>query len=152
MPEGKKRWTRAELLDTMEEIWGRYIPLLAQLPDDEQRQFALRQGYNRPQDLLTHIAAWMEETVRVAPYLLRDERPPRDYANDAEFNARAVEHCRAWSRAQIEAEFEKQRQALIQLLASWPDEALQIRSVYRWLSATIIGHYEEHQLPNGPQI
>ncbi|HEY4720358.1 MAG TPA: hypothetical protein VII92_00815, partial [Anaerolineae bacterium] len=121
MPKAKKRWTRTELLIAMENIWGRYVPLLAQLPADEQTQFARQQGYNRSQDLLAHIAAWMEETVRVAPYLLRDERPPSDYTNDAEFNARAVERCCAWTRVQVETEYEKQRQALTQLIASLPD-------------------------------
>ena len=152
MSEGQKRWTRAELLDALEKIWGRYVSLLAQLTGAEQKHFAQRQGYNRPQDLLAHLAAWMEETVRVAPYLLRDERPPHDYANDAEFNARAVEDCQTWTRAQVEAKFEKQRQAFVQLLASLPDEAIPIQRVYRWFSGTIIGHYEEHRLPNGPQI
>jgi hypothetical protein len=46
------------------------------------------------------------------------------------------------SCAEVEAEFRRQRLALKKLIAGLPDEALQITRVYRWLSATIIGHYQ----------
>ncbi len=89
----------------------------------------------------------MEETRRVMRYLLRDERPPRDYANDQQFNRRAVERFQDMDRAIVEAWYEKQCCALQELLEQLPEDALSIPRVYRWLSETIVGHYEEHPLP-----
>jgi hypothetical protein len=109
--------------------------------------FARQQGYDRPQDLLAHLGAWMAETLRVMPYLLRDERPPRDYANDEQFNRRAVERLQDKELAQVEAWYQKQRRALRKLITQLPEDALSIPRVYRWLSGTIVGHYEEHSLP-----
>lgn len=141
------RWTQAELIAMLDEVWAEYPDRLAALPDDEQAAFAQQQGYDRPQDLLAHLGAWMAETLRVMPYLLHDERPPRDYANDQQFNRRAVERLQNRDRAQAEAWYQKQRRALRKLLKQLPADALSIPRVYRWLSGTIVGHYEEHPLP-----
>ena len=85
-------------------------------------RFAQQQGYARPQDLLAHLGAWMEETLRVMPYLRRDEKPPRDYRSDDEFNARAVQRFADRSRAEVEAWYEQQRLALKHLVEQLSDE------------------------------
>lgn len=90
-----KQWTRDELLIELDHRWQQYPAHLRQWPEDEQAHFAQQQGYARPQDLLAHLGAWMEESLRVIPFFQRDQRPPRDYKNDDEFNARAVERCQA---------------------------------------------------------
>jgi hypothetical protein len=145
-----KHWTRLELLSATDAIWGRYLKILAALPPAQQTAYARRNGYAEPKELIAHVTAWLAETRRVIPYLLRDQSPPRDYANDAEFNARAIDRCQTQSRAQVEAEFKQQRRALKKVLTFLPDEALEISRVYRWLSATIIDHYIEHELPDWP--
>jgi hypothetical protein len=150
MASRRKRWTRAELLAMLDEVWAGYPDRLAALPDDEQLAFARQQGYDRPQDLLAHLGAWMAETLRVMPYLLRDERPLRDYANDEQFNRRAVERFQDKALVQVEAWYQKQRRALRKLIKQLPDDALSIPRVYRWLAGTIVGHYEEHPLPASP--
>lgn len=140
-------WTRAQLIAKLEGIWADYPDRLAALPLDEQDKFARQQGYERPQDLIAHLGAWMAETVRVMPYLLRDERPPRDYANDQQFNRRAVERFQHKERAQVETWYHRQRRALRKVLRQLPDEALAIPRVYRWVVGTIVGHYDGHPLP-----
>ena len=147
MARRTKRWTRAELIAMLDDLWAEYPNRLAALPDDVQVAFARQQGYDRPQDLLAHLGAWMAETLRVMPYLLRDERPPRDYANDEQFNRRAVERFQDKELAQVEAWYQKQRRALRKLITQLPEDAMDIPRVYRWLAGTIVGHYEEHPLP-----
>src|SRR5512136_2943727 len=112
MSDQAKRWTRDELLVALDDIWARYPSRLSELPEDEQLRFVQQQGYARPQDLLAHLGAWMEESLRVMPYLRRDEKPPRDYRDDDEFNARAVQRFAGQSWATVEAWYEQQRLAL----------------------------------------
>lgn len=147
MTRRTKRWTRPELLALLADLWAEYPDRLAALPAEAQTAFARSQGYEHPQDLIAHLGAWLAETVRVMPYLLRDERPPRDYANDQQFNRRAVERFQHSERAQVEAWYHRQRRALRQVLRQLPDDALAIPRVYRWVVGTIVGHYEEHPLP-----
>ncbi len=147
MTEPVKRWTLRELLGLLDTTWVEYPKRLQQLPDAEQVRFAQQQGYARPQDLLAHLGAWMEETLRVMPYLRRDEKPPRDYSGDDEFNARAVQRFADQSRAAVEAWYEQQRLALKHLLEQFSDDDFAQRRVYRWLVGTIVEHYDEHPLP-----
>jgi hypothetical protein len=141
-----KHWTRAELIESLDTTWKAYPARLAQLPEAEQTRFTRHQGYARPQDLLAHLGAWMEETLRVMPYLQRDERPPRDYTGDDDFNARAVQRFADRPCAEVETWYEQQRASLKQLVSRLPDEALESKRVYRWLVGTIIEHYDEHLL------
>ena len=139
-----ERLTRRDLLEWLNTTWLQYPQRLREMPDDEH--FALQQGYACPQDLLAHLGAWMEETLRVIVYLQRDEKPPRSYSNDDEFNARAVQRFADRSRAEVEAWYEQQRLALKQLVEQLSDEDLDQPRVYRWLVGTIVGHYDEHAL------
>jgi hypothetical protein len=142
-----KRLTRHNLLDWLDTTWAQYPQRLRELPDTEQERFAQQQGYARPQDLLAHLGAWMDETMRVMPYLRRDEKPPRTYRNDAEFNTHVVQRFADRPRVEVEAWYEQQRLALRQLVEQLSDEDLRQPRVYRWLKGTIIGHYDEHPLP-----
>lgn len=142
-----RRWSRERLLAELDGTWAQYPLKLAALPAAEQLAFAQQQGYARPQDLLAHIGAWLEETRRVLPYLQRDERPPRTYASDAEFNARVVQRFQAATPAEVEAWYQQQRVALARDVAQLPLDALRVTRVYRWLTGTIVGHYAEHPLP-----
>ena len=142
-----KRLTRHELTVWLDTTWAQYPQQLRELPDDGQVRFAQQQGYARPQDLLAHLGAWMEETLRVMPYLRRDEKPPRTYRSDAEFNAHAVQRFADRSRAEVEAWYEQQRLALKHLIEQISDEDFGQPRVYRWLNGTIVGHYDEHPLP-----
>lgn len=142
-----KRLTRHELIEWLDAAWAQYPQRLRELPDEEQGRFAQQQGYARPQDLLAHLGAWMEETSRVMPYLRRDEKPPRTYRSDAEFNDHAVQRFANRSRADVEAWYEEQRLALTHLVEQLSDEDLRVPRVYRWLNGTIVSHYEDHPLP-----
>jgi len=151
MTEPVKSRTRRELLELLDSTWVHYPGRLQQLPGAEQVRFAQEQGYARPQDLLAHLVAhlgaWMEETLRVMPYLRRDEKPPRDYRDDDEFNARAVQRFAEQSWATVEAWYEQQRLALKHLVEQLSDDDFAQRRVYRWLVGTIVEHYDEHPLP-----
>ena len=147
MLKRSKRWTRTELIELLDTVWLKYPQRLRRLSKDEQVRFAQQQGYARPQDLLAHLGAWMEETFRVMPYLRRAEKPPRIYRNDSVFNVHAVQRLADRSRAEVEAWYEEQCATLKQLIAQLSDEDFRQPRVYRWLSGTIVGHYDEHSLP-----
>jgi hypothetical protein len=147
MTEPVKSRTRRELLESLDTTWALYPKRLQQLPDAEQARFAQQQGYASSQDLLAHLGAWMEETLRVMPYLRRDEKPPYDYRGDDEFNARAVQRFADQSWAAVEAWYEQQCLALKHLVEQLSDDDFAQRRVYRWLVGTIVEHYDEHPLP-----
>jgi hypothetical protein len=147
MLKRSKRWTHAELIELLDTFWLKYPQHLRRLTKDEQVRFAQQQGYARPQDLLAHLGAWMEETLRVMPYLQCDEKPSRLYRSDAEFNEHAVQRFADQSRSVVEAWYEEQRSAVKHLIEHLSDEDFNLPRVYRWLNGTLVGHYDEHPLP-----
>lgn len=114
MLKRSKRWTRPEVIELLDTVWRQYPQRLPQLPQTEQARFAQQQGYAQPQDLLAHLGAGMAETLRVLPYLRRDEKPPRADENDEEFNARAVQRFADRPRGEVETWYDQQRLALKQ--------------------------------------
>ncbi len=142
-----KQWNRADLVESLDTTWQTYPIRLARLADDEQAHFCQQQGYARSQDLLAHLGAWMEETLRVMPYLRCDEKPPRDYSGDDDFNARAVQCFADRSRGEVETWYEQQRLALKHLVEQLSEADFSQSRVNRWLIGTIVDHYAEHALP-----
>lgn len=150
MPSRERRLTRDELLAALDAGWGRFLPTLARLPDEEQTRYARAQGYARAQDLLAHVSAWAEETLAVAN-AIRQGGMIGEYDVDA-FNAQAVERCRSWTRERVEAEFESAHAALAALIAELPAKALDDPNLHGWLVSTVVDHYEEHQPPDAPSL
>ena len=141
-------WTRTELIELLDTTWQTYPIRLARLSDDEQARFSQQQGYARSQDLLAHLGAWMEEVLRVMPYLRHDDKPPQDYSGLDDFNERAPQRFADRSRDEVEAWYEQQRVALKQQLEQLSDEDVSQPHIYDWLIGTIVNHYDEHALPD----
>ncbi len=151
MADSQKRLTREELLSALEAGWGRFLSSLAKWSEDKQTIYAVQQGYPRVQDLIAHVCAWSEETLRVVPLLHSRQLAEQEYDIDM-FNARAVTRYQPWTRARIEARFEELRLALAELIRTLPASALDDESVYAWLFETAVEHYREHRPPGGPRL
>lgn len=147
MTETKDRLTLAEIQAIHRRHGEGYLAGIARLPEEEQVRWAQTQGYTRVQDLLAHLTAWYDEAARLVPGMLRGERTPFGYESVDAFNAAAIERYRDRTRAQVEAEYVRARDAFDAMLAGLGADAVENERAYRWLYATAIEHYEEHRLP-----
>jgi hypothetical protein len=134
------------LLKALGDGWQGYLAAVGALSEDERRAYVDRQGYERVRDLLAHATAWSEETLGVVAVLLGGGEIQR-YDADA-FNAQALARFRLYSCEEVERRFTQANAALSRLLAALPDSALELQSVYDWLSTTIVEHFNEHRPPN----
>jgi hypothetical protein len=145
--ESQTRLTLAEIQETHRRHGGGYLAGIARLPAEEQVRWAQAQGYTRVQDLLAHLLAWYDETTRLVPGMLGGERKPFGYESVDAFNAVAIARYRDLTRAQVEAEYVRARDAFDAMLAGLSPDAVDNDRAYRWLYATAVEHYEEHRLP-----
>jgi hypothetical protein len=152
MAQEKQLMTREAFMEALETDWGRYLPTLDSLTDEDRARYAQHQGYANLKDVVAHITAWMQKTIEVVSSLQRGERFERDWANEAEFNARAVEQARNQTYEQVAQDFENARTGLAGLIAELPVDAVSNPLIYDWLYETIITHYREHEPPGDPQI
>ena len=152
MAESHELQTRETLMEMLDTQWARYVPTIEALTEADQQRYAQQRGYASLKDLLAHITAWNQKTLEVVPILAQGERFNRDWKDDDDFNARAVERVRNQTFEQAKEDFENTRTALAGMIAELPVDAINNPEVYRWLYATVMTHYEEHEPPGDPQV
>ena len=144
MPEQETPLTCQQLLDNLRKDWKAYPDRFNKLDPDRQAAFLKEQGYDSFHDLLAHILAWWEETIKIVNSILDlMEMPRKEYDIDA-FNAAALEHYRGWKDGDLLVHFENLRQALVTLVVDLPESGLQNRRVNGWLNASLVEHFQEH--------
>ncbi len=74
------------------------------------------------------------------------DSPSQEYDVDA-FNARAVERLNQVDEATVIQTFEARRKDWIKLVESLPEEALSNKKLMARLHIELIGHLEEHEIP-----
>lgn len=144
MDETTRRLNREELITANEHGWGRFLHTVECMSGEKRAAYLQQQGYDRMQNLLAHVIAWHEETLRAVPTLLAGERSmgPKDVD---EFNARAVERYRSWDESAVESEFTQRCADISALVRDLPESALEHEQVYEWLYVGILEHYKEHR-------
>lgn len=153
MPSPQRPLSRQELLAALEQGWKTYLPHLAELSEEEQTRFAQEQGFARVQDLLVHIFAWWERSMRRTTWLLSN--PPLPPAPDHplfdkevdEWNAQAITEYQHRTRAEVEAQFAATLAAFERFLRDLPASALEQEHIQAWMRMETMDHYEEHRLP-----
>lgn len=99
-------------------------------------------------DVLAHIAAWQEETIRLLPEMARQVvagiEEPFDYDIDA-WNAAQYEARRDLSVAEVQKGLLAAREQLIAMLQRLPGEWLDGHEGMRnWAMYSTYAHYDEH--------
>ena len=141
-----KQVTQKQLLDILQNQWGKYLSDFRTLTSQEQTAFLEAQGYASFHDLLSHICAWWEETLVIINSILDNhEVKGREYDID-QFNAEAVAKFATWSQDNLETHFENLCQSLIDLTYDLPDEALAHQRITTWMNACVVEHAEEHRI------
>lgn len=140
--------TRTQLLGTLNDGWATYVARYRALSPGDQQQWLAAQGYPRFADLLSHVVAWWVDGQLVIARVVADpDYPLCDYDVDA-FNAEAVAQYAALDEAAMIAAYEQARAGWIPLINGLSDAALQNPKIADRLRPEILGHLEEHALPD----
>ena len=63
------------------------------------------------------------------------------------FNRELVERFRSWSEQDLLLHYENVREAMLNLVADLPENALDNEDIRNWLYADVIEHLEDHKIP-----
>ncbi len=138
---------RAGLLHALEADWGRYLAALQCLSPTQQAAFARLQGFPHLSDLLAHLCAWWERTLQVVA-AMGGAAVPRPCTPHGVVGTEAETRYRGRTSAELEAEFERLRQALAELIGALPERVLADERVYAWLYESVVEHYTAHRPPS----
>ena len=139
-------FTLRDVMQVLEEGWGEYVKQFNSLSTDEQTDFLQKEGFDNFHDLLAHVIGWWEEGLWIITGILDDPSFTWQERDTDTFNQELVEKFNSWSEADLLLHYENVREALLNLVADLPEDALSNKDIREWLEADVIEHLEEHRI------
>lgn len=140
-------FTLKQVMRVLEEGWGEYIKQFNALSPEAQEAFLEQEGFDSLHDLLAHIIGWWEEGLWIITGIIEDPSFTWEERDIDAFNRKLIEKFRPWSEQDILLHYENVREALLDLVAELPEDALMNDDIRGWLEEDVIVHLEDHRIP-----
>jgi len=141
-----EEFTLRDVMQVLEEDWGEYIKQFNALSPDERATFLKKEGFDSFHDLLAHIIGWWEEGLWVMTGILDDPSFTWKERDEDLFNRELIKKFRSWGDEDLLLHYENVREAMLNLVADLPENALDNEDIRDWLYADVIEHLEEHKI------
>ena len=135
-----------DIMRVLEEGWGRYIEHFKALTPQDQTTFVHKEGFETFHDLLAHIIGWWEEGLWVITGILEDPNFTWEKRDTDTFNQELIEKYRSWNNEDLFLHYENVREAILNLVAELPEDALSNNDIKSWLYEDVIAHLEDHRI------
>ena len=139
--------SRFLLIDLLQNEWMEYPEIFERLDQTKKNEFLTEHGYENFHALLSHIIGWWEDGLHLTRGILNNTNFTWTEPDTDQFNLELVEKYASWSDSDLLRHYDTVRLALIDLVASLPDDAFHNRDIERWLAEDVVEHYDEHALP-----
>jgi len=139
-------FTLRDVMHVLEEGWGEYVKQFNALSHDEREEFLQKEGFENFHDLLAHIIGWWEEGLWIITGILDDPSFTWQERDVDAFNQELIEKFRPWGDRDLLLHYENVREALLNLVADLPEDALKNDDIRDWLYADVIEHLEDHKI------
>ena len=141
-------FTLRDVMHVLEEGWGEYVKQFNRLSPEERAAFLEKEGFANFHDLLAHVIGWWEEGLWIITGILDDPSFTWEERDTDAFNVELIEKFRSWPEEDLLLHYENVREALLNLVADLPENALNNEDIREWLYADVIEHLEEHRIPS----
>ena len=139
-------FTLQKIMRVLEEGWGEYIKQFNQLSPDARAEFLQKEGFASFHNLLAHVIGWWEEGLWIITGIIEDPSFTWKERETDAFNLELIERFRSWSEEDLLLHYENVREALLDLVAELPEDALMNDDIREWLEADVIEHLEDHKI------
>lgn len=139
-------FTLRQVMQVLEEGWGEYIKQFNALSPEAQKAFLEKEGFDSFHDLLAHIVGWWEEGLWIITGIIEDPSFTWKERDTDEFNRELIEKFRSWGEQDLLLHYENVREALLDLVAELPEDALMNDDIRGWLEEDVIEHLEDHKI------
>lgn len=139
-------FTLRDVMRVLEEGWGGYIRRFNRLSPEERAAFLEREGFANFHDLLAHIIGWWEEGLWIITGILDDPSFTWEERDIDAYNLELIEKFRAWGEEDLLLHYENVREAMLNLVADLPENALVNEDIRYWLYEDVIEHLEDHRI------
>lgn len=138
--------TLEQVVQVLEDGWGKYVEQFNTLSLETQTAFLQREGFDSLHDLLAHIIGWWEEGLWVITGILEDPGFSWKERDTDVFNRELIEKYSAWRNEDLLLHYENVREAMLDLVADLPENALSNKEVRDLLDADVVEHFEDHRI------
>ncbi len=111
-----------------------------------RQRFLKKEEFESFHDLLAHIIGWWEEGLWIITGILDEPGFTWEERDTDAFNRELVEKYRSWSWDDLLLHYENVREAMLDLAAELPEDALTNKDIREWLYADVIEHLEDHRI------
>ena len=139
-------FTLRDVMRVLEEGWGEYIKQFNELSPEAQEVFLQKEGFASLHDLLAHVIGWWEEGLWIITGILDDPSFTWEERDIDAYNLELIEKFRAWSEDDLLLHYDNVREAMINLVADLPENALANEDIRYWLYEDVIEHLEDHRI------
>ena len=136
-----------QVMQVLEEGWGEYVKRFNALSPEAQATFLQKEGFDSLHDLLAHIIGWWEEGLWIITGILDDPNFTWEERDTDTFNQELIDKYRSWSKKDLLLHYENVREAMLDLVADLPENALDNKDIREWLEADVIEHLKDHRIP-----
>ena len=142
-----EEFTLRDVMRVLEEGWGEYIKQFDRLSPEERAAFLEKEGFANFHDLLAHVIGWWEEGLWIITGIIDDPSFTWEERDTDAFNLELIEKFRSWREEDLLLHYENVREAMLNLVADLPENALSNEDIRDWLYADVIEHLEDHRIP-----
>lgn len=139
-------FTLRKVMQVLEEGWGEYITQFDVLSPEEKAAFLQKEGFASFHDLLAHIVGWWEEGLWIITGIIENPSFTWQERDIDAYNLELIEKYRSWSGEDLYLHYENVREALLNLVADLPEDALMNEDIHYWLEEDVIEHLEDHKI------
>jgi len=141
-----QEFTLRDVMLVLEEGWGEYVKQFNRLSPEERAAFLEREGFANFHDLLAHIIGWWEEGLWIITGILDDPSFTWKERDVDAYNLELIEKFRAWGDEDLLLHYDNVREAMLNLVADLPENALVNEDIRYWLYEDVITHLEDHRI------
>jgi len=141
-----QEFTLRDVMRVLEEGWGEYVKQFNRLSPEERAAFLEREGFANFHDLLAHIIGWWEEGLWIITGILDDPSFTWKERDVDSYNLELIEKFRAWGDEDLLLHYDNVREAMLNLVADLPENALVNEDIRYWLYEDVITHLEDHRI------
>jgi len=139
-------FTLRDVMRVLEEGWGEYVKQFNRLSPEERAAFLEKEGFANFHDLLAHIVGWWEEGLWIITGILDDPSFTWEERDVDAYNLELIEKFRAWGDDDLLLHYDNVREAMLNLVADLPENALANEDIRYWLYEDVITHLEDHRI------
>jgi hypothetical protein len=139
-------FTLRDVMRVLEEGWGEYVKQYNALSSESRAAFLEKEGFDSFHDLLGHVIGWWEEGLWIITGILDDPSFTWKERDTDAFNLELIKRFRSWREDDLLLHYENVREAMLNLVADLPENALDNDDIRDWLYADVIEHLEDHKI------